>query len=72
LDDKNENTIGVFIEFMVSAYLYVLLLLTDFWGENLFREIVGQCLVAVVSISIMVNVAKLVYNIMKGVKEYLR
>ena len=72
MDDKNENTIGVFIEFMVSAYLYVLLLLTDFWGENLFREIVGQCLVAVVSISIMVNVAKLVYNIMKGVKEYLR
>ena len=72
LDDKNENIIGVFIEFMVSAYLYVLLLLTDFWGENLFRELVGTSLVAVVSMSITVNFAKLAYNILKGVKEYLR
>jgi len=57
---------------MVSAYLYVLLLLTDFWGENLFRELVGTSLVAVVSMSITVNFAKLAYNILKGVKEYLR
>jgi hypothetical protein len=57
---------------MVSAYLYVLLLLTDFWGENKFRETVGECLVGVVSISIIVNIAKLIYNILKGIKEYLR
>ena len=57
---------------MVSGYLYVLLLLTDFWGENKFRETVGQCLVGVVSISIIVNFAKLTYNVLKGIKEYLR
>ena len=70
-EDKNDNFIGFFIEFMVSAYLYFLILLTDFWGENKFREIVGECLVAVISISITVNIFKLIYNILKGVKEYL-
>lgn len=38
IKDKNENTISIFIEVMVSMYLYILLTLTDFWGENDFRE----------------------------------
>jgi len=33
-DDKLENHINFFNEVMVSAYLYVLMMLTDYLGEN--------------------------------------
>jgi hypothetical protein len=64
--------LGVFIEIMVSLYLYVLITLTDYWGENNFREQAGTGLVAVVLFSVFVNLAKLVYNVTRETKEYLR
>jgi hypothetical protein len=70
--DKNENLIAVFIEVMVSFYLYVLLTLTDYWGENPFREQGGTGLVSVVGLSVFVNFAKLAYNFTRETKEYLR
>jgi len=36
--DKSEQIITWIIEISVSIYLYVLLLLTDFMGENKLRE----------------------------------
>ena len=57
---------------MVSCYLYVLLLLTDYWGENNYREQAGTGLVAVVGFSVFVNLGKLTYNVTREVKEYLR
>jgi hypothetical protein len=36
--DKSEQIITWIIEISVSIYLYVLLLLTDFMGENKHRE----------------------------------
>jgi hypothetical protein len=57
---------------MVSAYLYVLLLLTDYWGENYYRDRIGEVLVGTVGISVFVNFAKLAYNVTRETKEYLR
>jgi hypothetical protein len=57
---------------MVSMYLYVMLCLTDFWGDNPFREQQGQGLVGVVGISTAVNFTKLAYNVTRETKEYLR
>ena len=70
--DKRENLIAVFIEVMVSLYLYVLLLLTDYWGENEYREQAGTGLVTVVGFSVFVNLTKLTHNVTREVKEYLR
>jgi Fe2+ transport system protein B len=36
-NDKIENQISLFNEVMVSAYLYVLMMLTDYLGENTYR-----------------------------------
>jgi hypothetical protein len=36
-DDKHENQMNLFNEIMVSAYLYVLMMLTDYLGDNQFR-----------------------------------
>jgi hypothetical protein len=36
-DDKLENQISLFNEVMVSAYLYVLMMLTDYLGDNAYR-----------------------------------
>jgi hypothetical protein len=57
---------------MVSCYLYVLLTLTDYWGDNPFREQAGTGLVAVVGLSVFVNFAKLAYNFTREIKEYIR
>ncbi len=72
MEDRNENLSAFFVESMVSAYLYVMVFLTDFWGENPFREYAGSGLVAIVGFSVFVNVAKLVYNVFVGMKEYYR
>jgi len=36
-DDIRENQMNFFNEFMVSAYLYVLMMLTDYLGPNPYR-----------------------------------
>jgi hypothetical protein len=49
-----------------------LLLLTDFWGENPYREIIGEALLGTLGVSVFVNFAKLAYNVTREVNEYLR
>jgi hypothetical protein len=42
MPSPNENKASVFNEFMVSLYLYTLLHLTDFFGDNHYREEAGE------------------------------
>jgi hypothetical protein len=69
-DDKLENQISLFNEVMVSAYLYVLMMLTDFLGDNLNRVEQGTALVAIILANVAVNFIKFFYGIFKGVKNY--
>ena len=56
---------------MVSLYLYVLLLLTDFLGENPFRIKQGTALVVIIMTNVVLNFIKFFYGLFKGFKNYL-
>ncbi len=49
-----------------------MLCLTDFWGENLYRENFGHALLAVLGMSTAINFGKLGYNVMRQTKDFLR
>jgi Na+/melibiose symporter-like transporter len=54
--DKWDKIITWWIEVNVSIYLYVLLLLTDFMGENTFREDLGWVLTILTGSTVALNV----------------
>jgi hypothetical protein len=68
MPSPKENAVSVFNEVMVSLYLYTLLHLTDFFGENNYREEGGYVLVGIIFISVAVNVIKFLILIIKEVK----
>jgi hypothetical protein len=53
-----ENKFSVFNEVMVSLFLYALLDLTDFLGDNHHREETGYVLVAIIFLSVAANFIK--------------
>ena len=53
-----ENYIALFNEFLVSLYLYILMLLTDFMGESNMREQYGQALMGVIGVGVLINFVK--------------
>jgi hypothetical protein len=53
-----ENRFSVFNEMMVSLYLYTLMHLTDFFGDNKYREEGGYVLVGIIFVSVAVNLIK--------------
>jgi hypothetical protein len=53
-----ENRFSVFNEVMVSLFLYTLLDLTDFLGDNHHREETGYALVAIIFVSVAANFIK--------------
>ena len=53
-----ENRFSVFNEVMVSLFLYALLDLTDFLGDNHHREETGYVLVAIIFLSVAANFIK--------------
>lgn len=55
-----DNVIDFLIEVCVSLYLYILLILTDWWGNNPYRETEGWILVILVLISLAVNIINLI------------
>lgn len=63
LIQPNDNYLALFNELMVSSYLYLLLQLTDFIGENSKRDEQGTALLAVLGISITVNLGKFGYSV---------
>lgn len=69
-DDIRENQINFFNEFMVSAYLYVLMMLTDYLGPNPYRVEQGTVLVIIIMTNVGVNFLKLFYGVYKSVKNY--
>ena len=49
---------SLFNELMVSWYLYLLMILTNFNETNPFREQIGFSLLGIVFISVLVNLLK--------------
>jgi hypothetical protein len=56
--DKLDNHMLLFNEVMVSIYLYLLLCLTDFMGENDTRNLIGYALLFEVVFTVLVNLLK--------------
>ena len=56
--DKLDNHMLLFNEVMVSIYLYLLLCLTDFRGENYTRNLIGYALLFEVVFTVLVNLLK--------------
>ena len=52
---------AVFNEIMVSIYLYIMLLLTDYQGENVFRDTEGHALLYLIIFTVIVNFSKVLY-----------
>jgi predicted membrane protein len=48
----------LFNEIMVSIYLYLLICLTDFMGENDYRDYIGWALLLLVAFTVLVNLVK--------------
>ena len=69
-DDKVENQMNFFNEVMVSAYLYVLMMLTDYLGDNRYRVEQGTVLVVIIMTNVGLNFLKLFYGVFKSVKNY--
>jgi hypothetical protein len=57
---------------MVSAYLNVLMLLTDYTGENNYREQQGTALVAIIMTNVLLNFVKFFNSIFQATKSYCR
>jgi hypothetical protein len=57
MTDKWDQRITWMIEVSVSIYLYVLLSLTDFMGENTMREELGWVLTILTGTIVAVNVS---------------
>lgn len=55
---KLDNNMLLFNEIMVSIYLYLLICLTEFMGENDCREFIGWALLLLVCYTVLVNLAK--------------
>ena len=63
MEERLDNKISVLNEWMVSGYLYLLIVLTDFNETNPYRIYVGFCLLGTVFISILVNLLKTIFRI---------
>jgi hypothetical protein len=63
-----ENNVSVFNEVMVSLYLYTLLHLTDFFGNNIYRQEGGYVLVGIIFVSVSVNLIKFFALIIREIK----
>ena len=63
-----ENKVSVFNELMVSLYLYTLMHLTDFFGDNYYREDAGYVLVGIIFVSVAVNMMKFFALIIREIK----
>lgn len=65
-----DNHIDLFIEVSVSLYLYVLLILTDWWGTNVFRDECGWILVGLIIASLIANLLHFFISIRVPIKRF--
>jgi hypothetical protein len=55
---KLDNRMLLFNEIMVSVYIYLLLCLTDFMGENDYRDLIAWVLLFIVVFTVLINLLK--------------
>ena len=67
-----ENRFSVFNEVMVSLFLYTLLDLTDFLGDNNHREETGYVLVAIIFVSVASNFLKFFVLVLRELRLLIR
>ena len=70
-ENKLDNQIDLFIEVCVSLYLYVVLILTDWWGTNDFRDECGWILVALIIVSLIANLLHFFISIRLPLKRLI-
>ena len=58
MQEMTENYLGLFNEFMVQFYIYLMIALTEYNGSNPFRPVFGLGLVTIILISLAVNILK--------------
>jgi predicted membrane protein len=58
---KLDNNMLLFNEIIVSIYLYLLICLTDFMGENDYRDSIGWALLLLVAFTVLVNLVKYLF-----------
>ena len=75
---------ALFNEGAASIYLYIMMLLTDYWGENQFRDQIGWSLLFFLSFIVVVNFTKVLAqfysylsrkiktHVINKIKKYLR
>jgi hypothetical protein len=63
MKEMNENYFGVFNEFMVQLYIYLMIALTQFNGSNKARSELGLGLVAIIILSLAVNIGKFIISL---------
>jgi hypothetical protein len=54
----SENYLGVFNEFTVQIYIYLMIALSEYSGMNHYREELGFGLVAIILVSLAINFLK--------------
>ena len=62
-EDKADHYINLFNEFCASIYLYLMMILTDFHGENRIRDSIGVALLILVVLVVLVNIVKKCYDV---------
>ena len=73
MQKKKENRMLLFNESMVSAYIYILFVLTDFFAEiNPERENCGIALVATLLFTFLVNLIKFLVPVIRKLKKKLK
>lgn len=58
MKNVSENYLGVFNEFTVQIYIYLMIALSEYNGVNQYREEIGFGLVAIILVSLSINVLK--------------
>ena len=56
---------ALFNEIAASGYIYIMMLLTDFWGESQIRDSIGWGLLIFLTVVVMVNFAKVLWKFSK-------
>ena len=60
-NNLSDQRMALFNELAASVYLYIMMLLTDFWGDNTLRDKVGWGLLVFLSVVVLVNLAKVLW-----------
>ena len=61
---------SIFNEVMASLYLYLMLCLTDYHGDDTLRDEIGWALLILAIFTVIVNLIKAIWVILKDIKEW--